>query len=68
MAQTVVSAKKLVKRYKALIALDHFSLEIKEGEILGLLAQTVRERLRRSTASYPCWNMTRVKSRYLARQ
>jgi len=27
----------LVKRYKELIALDHFNLEIKEGEIFGLL-------------------------------
>lgn len=35
--ETVVSIKNLVKRYKELIALDHFSLEIKEGEVLGLL-------------------------------
>ncbi len=35
--QTIVSANSLVKRYKELIALDHFSLEIQEGEILGLL-------------------------------
>ncbi len=34
---TVVKIENLVKRYKDLIALDHFSLEIKQGEVLGLL-------------------------------
>ena len=33
----VVKVKNLVKRYRELIALDHFNLELKEGEILGLL-------------------------------
>ncbi|MBQ7046885.1 MAG: ABC transporter ATP-binding protein [Oscillospiraceae bacterium] len=37
MAETVVKIENLVKRYKELIALDHFSLEIKEGEVFGLL-------------------------------
>ncbi len=37
MAQTVVKIDSLVKRYKELIALDHFSLEIFEGEVFGLL-------------------------------
>lgn len=32
-----VEVKNLVKRYKELLALDHFSLAIKEGEIFGLL-------------------------------
>ena len=32
-----VKIENLVKRYKELIALDHFSLEIKEGEVFGLL-------------------------------
>lgn len=32
-----VSAQNLVKRYKELIALDHFSLNLEEGKILGLL-------------------------------
>ena len=32
MADTVVKIENLVKRYKDLIALDHLSLEIKEGE------------------------------------
>ena len=35
--ETVVKIEKLVKRYKELIALDHLELEIKEGEIFGLL-------------------------------
>lgn len=33
----VVKVENLVKRYKELIALDHFNLEIDEGEIFGLL-------------------------------
>ncbi len=37
MSETVVKIENLVKRYKDLIALDHFSLEIKQGEIFGLL-------------------------------
>jgi ABC-2 type transport system ATP-binding protein len=34
---TVVKIKDLVKRYGDLIALDHFGLEIEQGEIFGLL-------------------------------
>ena len=37
MAQTVVKIDKLVKRYKELVAVDHLSLEIYEGEVFGLL-------------------------------
>jgi ABC-2 type transport system ATP-binding protein len=33
----VIRVKNLVKRYDDLIALDHFNLEVKEGEIFGLL-------------------------------
>ena len=33
----IVKAEKLVKRYKELIALDHFSMDVNQGEILGLL-------------------------------
>lgn len=33
----IVEVKNLVKRYSELTALDHFNLNIKEGEILGLL-------------------------------
>lgn len=32
-----IEVKNLVKRYKELVALDHFNLEIHEGEIFGLL-------------------------------
>lgn len=34
---TVVEVNHLVKRYKELVALDHFDLSIQEGEIFGLL-------------------------------
>lgn len=37
MANTVIKINNLVKRYGDLIALDHLDLEIKEGEIFGLL-------------------------------
>ncbi len=37
MSETVVKVTNLVKRYKELIALDNFSLEIKKGEVFGLL-------------------------------
>lgn len=33
----IVKVDNLVKRYKELIALDHFNMEVEEGEILGLL-------------------------------
>ncbi|MGN1114822.1 MAG: ATP-binding cassette domain-containing protein [Oscillospiraceae bacterium] len=37
MPNTVVRIENLVKRYKDLIALDHLNMNIKEGEIFGLL-------------------------------
>ena len=37
MSTSVIKIENLVKRYKDLIALDHFHIEIKEGEIFGLL-------------------------------
>lgn len=37
MSEPIVKIENLVKRYKELIALDHFNLEINEGEIFGLL-------------------------------
>lgn len=33
----IIKVEQLVKRYKELLALDHFNLEIQEGEIYGLL-------------------------------
>lgn len=35
--QAVIEVKDLVKRYKELVAVDHLSLSIKEGQIFGLL-------------------------------
>lgn len=35
--QHVVNVKDLVKRYKKLVAIDHLSLKVEEGEIFGLL-------------------------------
>ncbi len=37
MSESVIVIENLVKRYKELIALDHFNLDIKQGEIFGLL-------------------------------
>lgn len=37
MADSVVKIENLVKRYKEKVALDHFNLDIKQGEIFGLL-------------------------------
>ncbi|MDD6183183.1 MAG: ABC transporter ATP-binding protein [Lachnospiraceae bacterium] len=37
MSTPVVKVENLVKRYKELVAVDHFNLTIEEGEILGLL-------------------------------
>lgn len=37
MSTPVIKVENLVKRYKELIAVDHFNLDIREGEILGLL-------------------------------
>lgn len=41
MSTPVIKVENLVKRYKELIAVDHFNLEIREGEILGLLGPNV---------------------------
>lgn len=37
MTTPVIKIENLVKRYNELVALDHFNLEIEEGEIFGLL-------------------------------
>ena len=66
MSTPVVKVENLVKRYKELIAVDHFNLEIREGEILGLLGPS--ENPPRSTASFPCYPMTRERSKYLERK
>jgi len=33
----VIKVENIVKRYGELLALDHFNLEVREGEIFGLL-------------------------------
>ncbi|MBQ5484668.1 MAG: ABC transporter ATP-binding protein [Lachnospiraceae bacterium] len=37
MEQTIVAIDQLVKRYREKLAVDHFSMKVMEGEILGLL-------------------------------
>ncbi len=37
MAESIIKVDNLVKRYKEILALDHLNLDIKEGEIFGLL-------------------------------
>ncbi len=37
MEKSIIKIENLVKRYKELTAVDHFHLDLKEGEILGLL-------------------------------
>ncbi|MBE5939699.1 MAG: ABC transporter ATP-binding protein [Lachnospiraceae bacterium] len=37
MMNNAIEVKNLVKRYKEILALDHFSLQVEEGEIFGLL-------------------------------
>jgi ABC-2 type transport system ATP-binding protein len=37
MSEKIVKIENLVKRYGDKLAVDHFSLEVEEGEILGLL-------------------------------
>ena len=49
----MVKIENLVKRYGNLLALDHFNIEVKEGEIFGLLDQTEAGRPQRSTVSFP---------------
>ena len=37
MENSAVKIENLVKRYKELVAVDHLNLDIKEGEVFGLL-------------------------------
>ena len=50
----LVHIENLVKRYGDLLALDHLSLDIEEGEIFGLLGQTVPVKPPPSTACSHC--------------
>lgn len=64
MAETVVKIDNLVKRYKELIALDHFDLEIKKGEVFGLLGPNGSGKTTTITACSHCWHTIRATSRY----
>ena len=44
MAESIVKIENLVKRYKELIAVDHFNLDIRKGEVFGLLGRTAQAR------------------------
>ena len=68
MSTPVVKIENLVKRYKELVALDHFNLEIEEGEISVCSVQTVPARLRPSTAFFPCFPMTKETLKYLGKR
>lgn len=46
----IVHIENLVKRYGSLVALDHLNLDIREGEIFGLLGPNGWEKQRPSTA------------------
>ena len=66
--KTVVEVKDLVKRYKELVALDHFQLSIKEGRFSVFLVQTVPEKRRRFTAFWVCFLMTKERFRCLGKK
>ncbi len=55
----VIQIENLVKRYKELVALDHLNLEVEEGEIFGLLGQTVPENRQRLIVFLHCLNTIR---------
>lgn len=53
MSETVVKIENLVKRYKELIALDHFNLEIQKVKYSVCSVLTVPAKQPLSTASCP---------------
>ena len=50
----MIQVENLVKRYGDVVALDHFNLQIAEGEIFGLLGPMDRGKPPRSTVCFPC--------------
>ena len=50
----MIHIENLVKRYGDLIALDHLNLDIKEGEIFGLLGPTAPENPPRLAVCWRC--------------
>ena len=65
MAETVVKIDNLVKRYKELIALDHFDLEIKKGEVFGLLGPNGSGKTTTINCPYPLWRYGCISARLL---
>ena len=60
-----IEVKDLVKRYKDFVALSHFDLEVKEGEIFGLLGPNGSGK---TTVSCRCLHTIRAMSGYLVRR
>ncbi len=50
----MIQVENLVKRYGDVVALDHFNLQIAEGEIFGLLGPNGSGKPPRSTVCFPC--------------
>ena len=50
----IIEVNNLVKRYKDLVALDHFELHVEQGEIYACSGQTAAARLQRSTVCCLC--------------
>ncbi len=51
---SVLEVDNLTKTFGGLVAVDDFSLEVDEGEIVGLIGRTGRESRRCSIASWAC--------------
>ena len=49
----MIQVENLVKRYGDVVALDHFNLQIAEGEIFGLLGPNGSGKPPRSTVAHP---------------
>ena len=58
----MIEVKNLVKRYGNLLALDHFNLSVKDGEIFGLLGPNGSGKAPPSTVCWHCSSMSRARS------
>lgn len=59
----IVDVNNLVKRYKEVVALDHFDLHIEPGEVFGLLGPNpAAARRPLSTVSCSCSPTTKARS------
>ena len=63
----MIHIENLVKRYGELIALDHLNLDIKEGEIFGLLGPNGSGKSTAIGCMLALLNMTKVLFRFLAK-